>query len=94
MNKHTKTKIGVGSVVKAMVGELENITREGRSRRMRKEVVECVQSVVGKKKFLIQFEDGQKKEISSSSLVFLSSKEEVDMDEPISHLPEKNKANY
>ena len=52
-------------------------------------VVGCVQSVVGKKKFLIQFEDGQKKEISSSSLVFVSSKEEVEMDEPISHLPEK-----
>ena len=27
MNKHTKTKIGVGSVVKANVGELEKITR-------------------------------------------------------------------
>ena len=46
-------------------------------------------SVVGKKKFLVQFEDGQKKEISSYSLVFLSLKEEVEMDEPISHLPEK-----
>ena len=49
----------------------------------------CVQIVVGKKKFLVQFEDRQKKEIGSSLLVFLSSKEEVDMDEPISHLPEK-----
>ena len=38
MTKQTKTKIGVGSVVKAKVGELEKITREGRSRRMRKEV--------------------------------------------------------
>ena len=32
---------------------------------------------------------GQKKKVRSSSLVLLSSKEEVDMDEPISHLPEK-----
>ena len=56
---------------------MENITREVRIRRMRKEVVGCVQSVVGKKKLLVQFEDGQKKEISSSSLVFLSSKGEV-----------------
>ena len=36
MKNQTKTKIGVGSVVKAKVGELEKITREGRSRRMRK----------------------------------------------------------
>ena len=86
MKKQSRRKIGVGSVVKAKVGELDKITREGRSRRIRKEVVGCVQSAVGKKKFLVLFEDGQKKEISSSSLVYLSSKEEVDMEEPISHL--------
>ena len=89
MKKQNKTKIGVGSVVKAKVGELDNITREGRIRRMRKEVVVCVQSMLFKKNFLVQFEDGHKKEISSSSLVFLSSKEEVEMDEPITDLPEK-----
>ena len=49
----------------------------------------CVQSVVGKKKLLVQFEYGQKKGISSSLLVFFNSKEEVEMDEPISHLPKK-----
>ena len=54
MKKQTKTKIGVGSVVKAKVGELEKTTREGRSRRMRKDVLVCVQAMVGKKKFLIQ----------------------------------------
>ena len=79
----------MGSVVKAKVGELEKITREVRIRRMGKDVVGCVHSVVGKKKFLVQFEDGQKKEISSSSLVFLSSKEEVEMDEAISHYPKE-----
>ena len=52
-------------------------------------MVGCVQSMVGKKKFLVLVEDGQKKEIVFSSLVYLSLKEEVDMDEPISHLPEK-----
>ena len=91
MKKQNKTKIGVGSVVKAKDGELENITREGRSRMMRKEVVGCFQSVVGENKFPVQLEYGQKKEISSSSLVFLSSKEEVEIDEPISHLPQKGK---
>ena len=36
MNRQTKTKIGVGSFLKAKVGELENITREGRIRRISK----------------------------------------------------------
>ena len=70
MTKQTKTKIRVGSVVKAKVGELEKITRKGR--RMRKEVVVCVHSVVGKNKFLVIFEYVQKKEIGSCSLVYLS----------------------
>ena len=60
MTKHTKTKIGVRSIVKAKVGELENIKREGRSRRIRKVVVRFVQIVVGKNKLLVLFEDGQK----------------------------------
>ena len=47
MTKQYKTKIVVESVVKSKVGELEKITRKVRSRRMRKEVVGCVQSVVG-----------------------------------------------
>ena len=89
MKNQTKTKIGVRSVVKAKEGELEKIIREVRSRRMRKEVVVCVQSLVGKNKLLFIFEHGKKKEISFSSLVLLSSKEEVYMDETISHSPEK-----
>ena len=89
MEKQNKTKIGVGYVVKAKVGELEKITREGRIRRMRKYVVGCVQSVVGKKKFLVQFEYGQKKETSSSSLVFLILREEVETGEAISHSTKK-----
>ena len=61
MNKHTKTKIGVGSIVKAKVGELEKITREGKTRRTRKDVVVCVQRLVGKNKLLVLLEDGKKK---------------------------------
>ena len=74
IKKHTKTKIRVGSIVKAKVIELEKTTREGRIRRTSKYVVGYVQSVVGKKKFIFKFEDGYKKEMISSSLVFLSSK--------------------
>ena len=58
---------------------------------MSKEVVGRVQDVVGKKKFLVQFEDGQKREMSSISLSCLCSKEEVclEMEETISDLPQK-----
>ena len=89
IKNQTKTEIGVGSIVKAKVGELEKITRQGRIRRTRKEVLRCVQSVVGKKKFIVQFEYGQNKEISSSLLVFFSLKEEVKMDETILHSTKK-----
>ena len=84
----------MGSVVKAKVGELENITRGERSRRTRKEFVGCVHSVVKNKKFLVHFKYGKKKEMGSSSPVFLSSKEEVEMDEAISHYPEKEKGGW
>ena len=38
-----------------MVGETEEETREGRSRRVRKEVMGYAQAVVRGKKFLVQF---------------------------------------
>ena len=43
----------------------------------------CGCRVVGKKKILVQFKDGQKKEKSSCLLVFLCLKEEVHMDETL-----------
>ena len=49
--------------------EMDN-TREGIIRRMRKEVVGCVQAVVGNEKFLVKYEDGKIKEMISSSLHF------------------------
>ena len=49
----------------------------------------CFRYVLWKKILLVQFVDGQKKYMSSSSLVFLISKEEVEMDEPLSNSPEK-----
>ena len=39
VKKQNKTKIRLGSVVKANVGELEKITREGRISSIRKEVM-------------------------------------------------------
>ena len=70
---------------------MEENTREGRVRSMRKYVVGCVHAVVVKKKFLVQFKDGIKRDISSSLLSYLCSKKEVCLYtyEPISNLPEK-----
>ena len=49
----------------------------------------CVHAVSGKNIFLVQFKDGQNKQMNSCSLVFLSSKEEVEMDEPLYNSPKK-----
>ena len=92
--KRIKTKIGVGSVVKAKVGDMEENTSEGRSRSISKEVEGCFQDLVGKNILLFQFVDGKKKDMSSSSVVFLYSKEEVDMDEPLSNSPEKGQGGF
>ena len=62
--KRIKPNIGVGSIVKAKVGNMEDNTREARTRRKRKYVVGCVHAVVWNKKFLLQFEDGQKRYMS------------------------------
>ena len=46
---------------------------------------------MGEKKFLVQFEDGQKKEMSYVSILYVCSKYEVflEIDEPISDLLQK-----
>ena len=69
--KRIKTKIGVGSLVKAKVINMEEITREGRRSMTRKDVVGCVQAVVGKKKFLVQFEYVNNREIIYCLLVYV-----------------------
>ena len=53
--KRNKTNIGVGSVVKAKVGEMEENTREVRIKRMRRDLMGCVQAAVGMKKLVVQF---------------------------------------
>ena len=68
-----KMKIGVGYAVKEKVRHMEDNPSEGITRIMKKEVVGCVQYVVGKKEFLVQFEDGQKKDISYFSLTYVCS---------------------
>ena len=77
VKNQNKREIGVGSVVNPNVGELEGIKREGRISRRRKKVVGCVHDVVGKKNFLVQFEDGENKGIICVSLSCVCSKEGV-----------------
>ena len=63
---------------------------------MRKELVGFLHSVVGKKRFLVQFEGGQRREMDSCSLVCVCSKQQVclDMDETISDFPEKEQGEF
>ena len=56
-------KIVVGSTVTKNIRYMEYNTRERICRFMRKEAVRCVQNVVSKKKFLIQFLDVNKRDI-------------------------------
>ena len=52
-------------------------------------MVVCVHAVVGKKGLLFQFKYGKNKHMSYFLLLFLSSKEEAEMDEPLYNSPEK-----
>ena len=54
-------------------------------------MVGCVQAVVGKKKFVVKFEYGQKKYMSSSSMSYVCEKEEVseEVDKTIYDIPKR-----
>ena len=54
----------MGTVVKAKVGELDEEVREGNMRQLGKELTDVVQGVSGKKRFLVRFQDGFKKDLT------------------------------
>ena len=58
----------VGMVVKANISQLEEEVRAGSSRRMRKDLTGVVQGVSGRKRFLVSFQNGCKKNLSSNQL--------------------------
>ena len=57
-------------LLKAKVGDMEENTREVRSRSMGEKFVVCLQVVVEKNIFLVQFVDGNKKEMSYILFLF------------------------
>ena len=61
VKNQNKTKIGVGSFLKTKVGELEETKRGGISKGTRKDVVGCLQAIVGRKNFPAQFKHRKKK---------------------------------
>ena len=67
----------VGTVVKAKVDELEEEIREGFSRRLRKEMTGVVQEVVGKRRYLVRFQDGIEKDMLSNQLTMVVARSEL-----------------
>ena len=61
----------VGTTVKANIGELEEEGRAGSSRTMRKELNSVVKGVLGKKMFLVKFQDGCKNNMSSNKTTII-----------------------
>ena len=70
---------------------MEENTRKGRTRKARKEVMDCVQDVIGKNKYLVQYLNRQKREMSYYFLVYVCSEGKVgqDVDESIYDIPQK-----
>ena len=75
--KWRNTNIGVGYIIKKNVGDMEEKTREGIRRRIRKKVVGCVQDVVEKKNFMFKLKYRRMIEMGSSLISYLCSKDEV-----------------
>ena len=61
----------VGTVVKSKIGELEEEVRAGNSRRMTKELTGVVKGVSGRRRFLVSFHYGCKKNLSSNQLTVM-----------------------
>ena len=57
-----------GTVVKTKIGELEEEARSGNSIIMRKEFTGVVQGVLGRRRFLVRFQNGCENNLSSNKL--------------------------
>ena len=83
----------MGSVVKAKVGDMEEKMRVEGTRRIMKEVLVCVKSVMGKNKFSVKFKYGQKKEMRSCSILLNVRKRRLIWTSHYQPPPKNNKAN-
>ena len=87
--KDTGNKIMVGTVVKAKIVELEEEVWVGSSRRTRKELTGVVQCVSGRRKFLVKFQNGCEKNLSSNQLTVVIVDKILGEEEPlVSTIPE------
>ena len=79
-----------GTVVKAKIGELEEEeVRAGNSRRTRKDLTGVVQGVLGRRRFLVRFQNGCKNNLSSNQLtVVIVEKIPVEEEPEVSTIPE------
>ena len=84
----------MGTVVKAKIGELEEEVRVGSSRGMRKELTGLVQGVSGRRRFLVMFQNGCKKNLPSNQLTVVTAHEILVKEAPkvstITEIPEDN----
>ena len=61
-------KIVEGTILKGKIGELEEEVMTGNSIRMSKELTGVVQGVSGRRRFLVRFQNGCEKNMSSNQL--------------------------
>ena len=83
----------VRTVVKSNIGELEEEVKAGSSIRTRKELTGVVKGVSGRRRFLVRFHNGYKKNMSSNQLTVvivekIPEEKEPDVSE-ISEIPEE-----
>ena len=79
----------VGTVVKAKIGELEEEVRVGSLIRIRKELTGVVQGVSVRRRFLVRFQNGCEKNLSSNQLtVAIIDKISVEEEPLVSLIPE------
>ena len=79
----------VGTVVKAKIADLEEEVRAGNSRKTRKELNGGLQGVLWRRRFLVRFQNGCKKNLFSNQLtVVIVEKIPAEEEPEVSTIPE------
>ena len=84
----------MGTTIKAKISEFEEEVRAVISIRMRKELTGVVQGVLGRRRFLVRFQNGCKNNLSSNQLTVVTAHkilvEEAPEEFSIPEIPEDN----